>query len=114
MLAKPHRLVGKDNFDQVLKEGKIVQSESFGMAYFNRGDGEVTKYGFVVSTKVSKEAVGRNRVKRALSEAVRFLTTKVERGYNVVFLAKGRSVKIPTDALMREVDKAVKDAGLIK
>lgn len=114
MVSKEYRLSGKKNFDQIFKEGKIVQSESFGLSFLNRGDTEVSRFGFIVSTKVSKLAVQRNRVKRALSEAVRFLTSKLEKGYNVVFLAKGQSMKVPTDQLMREVGVSLLKAGISK
>ena len=114
MVSKEYRLSGKKNFEKVFQEGKIVQAEAFGLAYLNRGDGEVSRFGFIVSTKVSKLAVQRNRVKRALSEAVRFLTNKIEKGYNVVFLAKGQSMKVPTDQLMREVGVSFIKAGILK
>lgn len=113
MVSKEYRLSGNKNFEKVFQEGQLVQAETFGLAYLNRGDNEVTRFGFIVSTKVSKIAVNRNRVKRALSEAVRFLTSKLEKGYNVVFLAKGQSMKVPTDELMREVGITLKKAGLL-
>ena len=113
MVSKEYRLSGNKNFEKVFQEGQIIQAETFGLAYLNRGDNEVTRFGFIVSTKVSKLAVQRNRVKRALSEAVRFLTHQLEKGYNVVFLAKGQSMKVPTDELMREVGITLKKAGLL-
>jgi ribonuclease P protein component len=114
MLAKQYRLSGKNNFDKVLKEGRFVQSDAFGLAYLKREDEEVSRFGFIVSTKVSKTAILRNRVKRALSEAARFINTKIEKGYNIVFLAKGKSTKVPTDQLMREVGAVLERAGLVK
>lgn len=114
MVSKEYRLSGKKNFEKVFQEGKIIQAETFGLAYLNRGDGEVSRFGFIVSTKVSKLAVQRNRVKRALSEAVRFLTSKIEKGYNIVFLAKGKSMKVSTDEMMREVGTSLNKAGILQ
>ncbi len=114
MLAKEYRLSGKKNFEKVFKEGRLLQSEAFGLTFLKRGDEDPSRFGFVVSTKVSKMAIHRNRVKRALSEAVRFLTNKLKRGYNVVFLAKGKSMKVPTDQMMREVGLILEKAGLIE
>lgn len=114
MLARCYSLKGKKKFEQVEREGKTFQSDSFGVAYFNRGDNQTSQFGFIVSKKISMEAVQRNRVKRALSEAVRFLLTEFKKGYDVIFLAKQTSVRKNTDDLMREVKKALEDANLLK
>ena len=114
MIASQFRLSGQASFDNVLKRGRIVQAESFGLAYLDRGDDQVTKYGFIVSTKVSKLAVQRNRIKRALSEAARFLTGDVKTGFDVVFLAKPVGIKMSTDVIMREVREALIKANLLK
>ena len=114
MIASVYRLRGNNSFKEVLDKGKMVQSDSFGIAFVKREDEEVPRFGFIVSTKVSKEAVQRNRIKRALSEAVRFMTSDIKSGYDVVFLAKQRAARSSTDVLMNEVREAIKAAGLFK
>ena len=114
MLARRFTLKGVINFKKVQKEGRIVQSGSFGLAYLNRGDSEASLYGFIVSTKICKEAVNRHRIARALSEAVRYLLTEIKPGYNIVFLAKAISPKKSTDILMHEVKPALEKAKLLK
>lgn len=114
MLASEYRLSGQGNFEKVLAGGTFVQANSFGLVYLKRSDELVSRYGFVVSTKVAKEAVLRNRIKRALSEAVRFLVSDVKRGYDVVFLAKQKGLKMSTDEIMREVRGALLKAGLMQ
>ncbi|HJX59340.1 ribonuclease P protein component [Candidatus Woesebacteria bacterium RBG_19FT_COMBO_47_8] len=114
MLAKEYLLSGKKTFENVLATGTFVQAESFGLCFLEREDGLKSKYGFIVSTKVSKEAVQRNRIKRALSEAVRFLTADIVAGYDVVFLAKQKATAISTDNMMNEVRETLKKANLLK
>jgi len=114
MIASIYRLRGKDSFKAVLDRGTFVQAEAFGLAFLSREDEEVSKFGFVVSTKVSKEAVQRNRIKRALSEAVRFLTSDIKKGYDVVFLAKQRALQMSTDQMMNEVRETIRAAGLFE
>ena len=114
MLASKYHLKGKKNFDAILSGGKFVQSDSFGIAFLPSDNKELSNFGFIVSTKISKHAVLRNRVKRAMSEAVRFLMDKVRPGFNVVFLAKGLSLKKSTDALMKEVEITLGKAGLFE
>ncbi|MFZ5932809.1 MAG: ribonuclease P protein component [Patescibacteria group bacterium] len=114
MLARQYCLKGKKSFEKVNQDGRLFQSESFGVAVLTRGDKEVSRFGFIVSSKISKEAVQRNRIKRALSEAVRFEMALVKPGYDVVFLAKHPSLKKPTDGLMREVREFLPETGITK
>lgn len=114
MLARKFRLTGSKEYKRVEDEGKIFQSQNFGIAYLDRKDDEASRFGFVVSTKIAKDAVDRNRFKRAMSEAVRTSSIDLRGGFNVVFLAKTSIVRTPTDALMREVKSSLKQSGILK
>ena len=48
----------------------------------------VSRFAFVVSTKVAKHAVDRNRMKRLLRESIHHLLPSIQPGYDVVFMAK--------------------------
>lgn len=114
MLGKKNRLTGSKDFKMVQKDGKTFQFSSFGIGILNRKDSEPSKFGFIVSTKIAKDAVDRNRFKRTMSESVRTSLSSLRAGYNVVFLAKQSIVKTPTDSVMKEVKKALKEVGLEK
>lgn len=114
MLAAPYRLSGQEEFDRVEKEGKIFQSKSFGLAYYNRGDSEYSRFGIVVSNKISKESTKRNRIKRAFRETVRQSMGYIKRGLDVVFLAKKVCLRESTDELMREARSALTVVGIMK
>lgn len=114
MLSRKYTLKGNRDFEKVEKEGVLYQSESFGLAVLDRSDKQNPVFGFVVSTKVSPDAVNRNRIKRALSEAVRQSLTEIKNGQTVVFLAKQAATRKATDALMREVKDSLLSAGLTK
>ena len=114
MLAAKYSLKSRDRFNRVEKEGKITQSESFGLAVFDRRDDEVSSFGFIVSNKISLESTLRNRIKRAMKEAVRFEMTGLKKGMDVVFLAKQRALKTSTEGIINEVRVALREAGLYK
>ena len=114
MLAKKFKLTGVKNFDRVQKAGKVYQSANFGIARFSRNDEATSKFAFIVSTKIAKDAVDRNRFKRAMSEAVRISSIDLKNGYDVVFLAKTSIARVPTSEVMKEVRVALKDSGLLK
>jgi ribonuclease P protein component len=114
MLAKESRLKDKVDFNRVQEKGNIYQSTNFGVAYLDRKDSNPSRFGFIVSTKISKDAYDRNRIKRALSEAVRISSVDLRKGFDVVFLAKTSIIRAPTADIMKEVKTALKEIGIYK
>ncbi|MCX6704156.1 MAG: ribonuclease P protein component [Candidatus Woesebacteria bacterium] len=112
MLSKKFRLKGTAKFSKIQKEGKVYQSANFGIAYIKRGDANPSCFGFIVSTKIAKDAVDRNRFKRAMSEAVRIASIDLVNGFDAVFLAKTSIARVPTSEIMKEVRLSLKECGL--
>lgn len=111
MLSRKNRLVGVKNFTKVQREGRVYQSANFGISVVDRGDKEPSQFAFIASTKVAREAVDRNRIKRVLGEAVRLSLFDIKKGFNIVFLAKPTITRIPTDQIMKEVRTCLKESG---
>lgn len=105
-LAREYRIKGEKVIEEIKKEGKLIQSTNFGVCVKKNKDGEKTspRFSFIVSKKISKLAVHRNRIKRALSEAVRQNLVLVPKGYDFVFLTKKELEKKTTDEIKREVE----------
>jgi ribonuclease P protein component len=114
MLAKKYRLTGPGDFMRVQSEGKTFQSANFGIAVFERKDSDPPRFAFIVSTKVAKDAVDRNTIKRHMSETVRLMTGEVKEGLDIVFLAKTSIMRVPADEIVREVRTAVRTSGITK
>ncbi len=99
MLPQLHRLTRKRDIEIVFENGRFVSGayvlakvwrpnpDQFPKRGYTSGD---LKFGFVVSKKVEKRAVWRNRIKRQMREVVRLLLKegRVEAGYLVVVIAK--------------------------
>lgn len=73
-----------------------------------------SRFGFIISTKVHKKAVKRNRAKRLLTEAVLSLSSKIKPGFDVVFLAKKKIIDISLEEIKKEVKRLFIEAELIK
>ena len=108
MLASANRLTKEDDFDKIKSEGVLFQSENFGVRVLRRGGNENSRFAFIVSLKIANESVQRNRVKRAMSEAIRHKLHTIKEGYDVIFLAKKQIVKKSTEDIMREVHEFVR------
>lgn len=127
MLASKNRLKKKINFARIEIDGKMIQSKSFGMGVYDRlniynseevindeSDRKESHFGFIISTKISKKAVIRNKIKRIIAEVVRKRLNDITRGLDVVFLIKpaavkmnGESVAINKEELEKEVNEII-------
>ena len=113
MLPSPHKFT-KEDFEKVEDKGKVFQFEDFGVSYLDRQDDETSRFGIIVSNKISKDAVDRNRIKRALREAIRQSLWEVKKGRSVLFLAKTTIAKKSTEEIMRQVREALEKLGITK
>ena len=103
MLAAKHRIRKKKDFEEIKEKGNLYQRDLFGVVVLKKEKSLDSRFGFVVSTKISKHASQRNRIKRALREAVRHHLYIVEKGYDIIFLPKTNILRKSTDEMMREV-----------
>ena len=74
MLKKENRLKKRIAFAATYKTGKVVHGD--GITIFlgrEKTNDSPTKIGFVVSKKIHKRAVKRNRIKRLMRESIRLL-----------------------------------------
>ncbi len=105
MLPKKNRLTKKNDFDAVFRKGKSVKADFF-ICKTLKNNLQESRFGFVVSKKVSPKATARNKVKRRLQKAV-FCILKEVGGSNdiVVITLPGIEKKE-----YLEIEKAVKDS----
>ena len=86
MLPSINRLTKKKDFDAVFKEGKIVKS---GFLLFKTAKNHLkeSRFGFIVSKKVSSKATVRNKIKRRLREAVFTKLKDIKNPQDVIIIA---------------------------
>lgn len=87
MLAKVNRLKKKKDFDKVFKEGKGFK-EDFLFLKFVKSNLKQNRFGFIISQKVSKKATVRNRIRRRLKGLIKGKLSKINKGIDVVLIAK--------------------------
>lgn len=108
MLPKKYRLLlGKEQ----KKEGKKYYFPLFGLIVIKK-PGE-TKFGFIVSSKISPKATRRNRIKRLLRESIRLILPQMKPDFNIIFLARKSLLGKSYREVKREVEKALKIIGIL-
>ena len=114
MLPSDNRLKGHRLIDKVKSEGKIYQSNHFAVISLKQEKKSHSRFAFIISSKISKAAVHRNRIKRALGEVVRQNMSLFPKGYDMVFLVKKSILKKTTEEIMQQVKLFIKKTDVTK
>ena len=102
MLPQSHRLPLRTELRQVKKEGQLFQGRLFGLL-LSPSPKDQTRFAFIISTKVHKKAVKRNRAKRLLTSVLKELLPQIKPGFNGVFLAKKTLIEADFKEIKKEM-----------
>ena len=75
---------------------------------------EDSRFGFVVSIKVSKKAVVRNRVKRIMRHAIHENLEKIKSGLDIVFFTRPGIEKLDGIEIRQQVMQLLTKLNLLK
>ena len=84
MLPNPNRLRRREDFAKVYAKGDRYRGTYLNLRMFIDSNDPLTRIGIVVSKKVSKLAVTRNRFKRQLRAIFRQLLSQLKNGLQIV------------------------------
>ncbi len=114
MISRKHRFHGYGSLKYVYKNGVTVRGPLFALKTTKNPKRDSYRLAVVVSKKVNKSAVARNRIRRRLYEAVRALETDITGPYDMVLLVYHSSVTDePAEALAAQVKKQLVAAGVL-
>lgn len=112
MLKKENRLREKRAFQKVLKKGKLFQTKNLFLKLHEADNKDELKFGFIVSLKISKKAVKRNKLKRRMREILRQEIPKLKKGFWGIFLPKRSAIELDFWQLKKEIEEILKKANL--
>jgi len=106
MLPRKHRLPLRTELARVQKEGRLFQGRLFSLLVCSTSEvSGLLRFGFIISTKIHKKAVKRNRAKRLLNEAIGQLLPKIKPGFDVIVLAKKKIIDASLAELKEELER---------
>jgi ribonuclease P protein component len=109
VLKKVNRIKSKKDFAELKNRGVVYHSPFFGLVTLKKNNSlEETKVGIIVSKKISKKAVDRNRIKRLLSISIKNNWDKFKPDNKVLFLAKRAILKKSLEEIDKEMKEIVK------
>ena len=97
-------------FRRLYSKGKSAVTPSM-VVYCRRNSLDHNRIGITVSVKLGC-AVRRNRARRRLRELFRLAQPVMQKGYDVVIVARSRAVTIPHKKLKADFDRALSELGL--
>ena len=111
MLPPAHRLTRRRDFARVSAAGKSVYTPALRLRRVVTGR-TTSRFAVVVSSRVSKHATKRNRLKRQLRTALRQQLAHVKPGFDVVLSAAPSALGQPYAVLRDDVQALVHKSAL--
>jgi len=108
-----HRLRKDLDIAKVLKSKKGVFDSACGMK-FVKNDKPISRFAIIVSTKVSKNAVDRNRIRRQYKEILTKQLPAIATGYDVLLLASKPALKLDFAEKETKFLYVLRKSGLLK
>lgn len=112
MLKKENRLTEKNEFNNVFKRSKTSSGRFVFLKALENGL-SVNRFGFIVSSKISKRAVIRNKIKRRLREIIHKNIIDMKKGFDVVILVRPNIVDCDFGEIKEDVEKLLKKIKIL-
>ncbi|MEA2064727.1 MAG: ribonuclease P protein component [Patescibacteria group bacterium] len=112
MLAKKYCLKGKANFEKVFKQGSKCFIELFGIRMLKNNLG-YSRFGIIISSKISKKAVVRNKIKRRISEIFRLNLKNFRSGFDVIIICRKPILEVTYQDIEKEILSSTKKLRLM-
>lgn len=114
MISSSHRFHGYNSLRFVYRNGRTVRGPLFAVKSALNPKRKTYRLAVVVSRKVHKSAVARNRVRRRLYEAVRSMENNIVEPHDVVITVfQDTLIDEPPETLLRQLKKQLKAAGVV-
>jgi ribonuclease P protein component len=85
LLSKINRLRKRSDFDWVFKRGLKFKEDFLSLRVVNNNL-KNSRFGFIVSQKISKKATLRNKIKRRLRTIIRVRLKKIKKGLDIILI----------------------------
>src|SRR5690606_15401680 len=113
MLSNKYRFHGPNSLRFAYRNGQTAHSRICKVKYTPNTRRSDSRFAVVVSKKVHKSAVGRNRIRRRFYEAIRHYIPRLKPGMDiVVVIVSGEALALPYDEISRTVEQLFREADL--
>jgi ribonuclease P protein component len=115
MISKVNRFHGHNSLSTVYRRGQTVSVAQASLKYLSIKPDKPHRLAIVVSRKVDKSAVVRNRIRRRIYEAMRNKYPKLNQNVDIVITVhKNQIATMPASELGELIDQMLTKSGLIE
>ena len=115
MISTLFRFHGHNSLRYVYSNGKAVRTQLFTVKYVLNTHRKHPRFSVVVSKKVIKSAVGRNRIRRRLYEYLRLHTDELNNTYDIVIICTSAELRtLPYAEISEQLTQLFNKAELYK
>jgi ribonuclease P protein component len=115
MLSFVNRFHGHGSLRYVYKNGQAIRSRLITIKYTTNPHRKHSRFAVVVSKKVHKGAVGRNRMRRRVYEIIRHELSNIPQAHDVaVMIFSSEVINLPSDELADTIRQLFTQADLYK
>jgi len=114
VISRAHRFHGDGSLRRVYSSGKTIHGPLFSIKTIANENRDTYRVAVVVSRKVHKSAVGRNRMRRRIYATVRLLAGDILKPCDIVITVfKDKLLQIPPGELEKQVREQLTAAGIL-
>jgi len=113
MLKKENRITKDKEFDQIFKTGQSFYTRVLGFKVI-KTDTEISRFGILLGTKVSKKAVTRNLLKRRIREIIQSNLNNLKPGFDLVIMVLPASLNLEFKDMEEALELGFRRLGLYK
>ncbi|NUM25931.1 MAG: ribonuclease P protein component [Candidatus Buchananbacteria bacterium] len=112
MLPTSYRLTQEKDFRRITVSGKSFFSHFFRLR-LAKNNLKISRFAVVISSRVSKKAVMRNRLKRQLREIIRLNLAKIKGGFDVVVSSNSKALDANYQELEQQLLQLLRKSHLL-
>lgn len=113
MIPFSNRFHGHGSLRFVYKNGQVIRSRFITLKYISNPGRKHSRIAVVVSKKVIKSAVKRNRIRRRVYECIRLELDDFKKVYDVALIVSSPELLImPHEELVNLIDEMLSEAGI--
>ncbi len=115
MLSHRFRFHGHRSLRYLYQHGERHQTKTLTLRYSKNSHRVHSRYAVIISKKVLKSAVKRNRLRRRIYEIIRTHQNSLPKGYDVAISVFGADLlEMPHAELTGQLDQLFRQSGLLK
>lgn len=112
MLKKEYRITHKKDFETILDKGKGFFTNTIGIKSIPNNLNH-SRFGIIISNKVLKKAVDRNKMRRQIRGVIKLNIDKIKNGVDVIIICRPSIKELNYEQIEAELIKIFKKTWLL-